>query len=346
MLSGCASSTAKLRTPEVCTPRLSLHLLYEAPNPEAIEYQNSEDEHLYLSAPLLQCQHIDDVFYLYSMDGSGPTIRLDLSAQGQVILSTQTREHVQGNLAVLVDGQLLSMPIIQMPIDGRSLLVDGIADEVVAKSLVYSMRVQSNIGRYQQAISTVSPVIFQAGMPLFLVDKNVLEQKKEQEPPSSDHTQMLVSHTTETQAIKASVTQPFVATKVIRPRDNNVRSTPEQGSSSSTLVATEMSAVVQKLRSLPASTYTIQLIATPNYPLAKAVEQEGNIPSTSPTAPRYLYKTQRNKQVWYLVVQGEYASLQEARQAAQQHVRPYYQDAWIKRLHKVHQELDELSPAI
>ncbi|MGL4602472.1 MAG: hypothetical protein ACRCVE_13585, partial [Plesiomonas sp.] len=87
VLSGCAPSAMSFRTDEACTPRLSLHLLYEAQNPDAIAFRNSEDERFYLSAPLLQCQHIDDVFYIYSMDGSGPTIRLDLSAQGQAILS-------------------------------------------------------------------------------------------------------------------------------------------------------------------------------------------------------------------------------------------------------------------
>ncbi|MGL4979468.1 MAG: hypothetical protein ACRC5U_07765, partial [Plesiomonas sp.] len=103
----------------------------------------------------------------------------------------------------------------------------------------------------------------------------------------------------------------------------------------------DISAVRQKLRSMPTSAYTIQLIATPNYPLAKAVEQERNIPSAGTPIPRYLYKTLRHKQAWYLVVLGEYGSLQEARTAAQQHVTPYYTDAWIKSVRKVHQELAE-----
>ncbi|MGL5345034.1 MAG: SPOR domain-containing protein [Plesiomonas sp.] len=350
VLSGCAPSAMSFRTDEACTPRLSLHLLYEAQNPDAIAFRNSEDERFYLSAPLLQCQHIDDVFYIYSMDGSGPTIRLDLSAQGQAILSTQTREHVRGNLAVLIDGQLLSMPIIQMPIDGSSLLIDGIADEVVAKSLVHSIRAQSNIGRYQQAISTVPPVIFQAGMPLFPVEKSTLVPTLPQPDASlSSQVEIATPLATVTPTTDTPETDMLDATNAAQPLSSHPPAfvptvlipTPSAG-----LSEPDISAVRQKLRSMPASAYTIQLIATPNYPLAKAVEQERNIPSAGTPMPRYLYKTLRHKQAWYLVVLGEYGSLQEARTAAQQHVTPYYTDAWIKSVRKVHQELAEPESAI
>ncbi|MGL5757310.1 SPOR domain-containing protein [Plesiomonas sp.] len=319
-------------------------------NPDAVEFSNSEDERFYLSAPLLQCQHIDDVFYIYSMDGSGPTVRIDLSAQGQAILSEQTREHVRGNLAVLIDGQLLSMPIIQMPIDGRSLLIDGIADEVVAKSLVHSMRAQSNIGRYQQSISPEPPIIFQAGMPLFPVEKStrVPIQSKQKVPVLPQASTATTSMFTAPDADLVDTDTPNTAS-VLQPLNYIPPVLVPTVHTRTSLVDVsdpDISIAAQKLRSMSASAYTIQLIATPNYPLAKAVEQERNIPSAGTSMPRYLYKTLRHKQEWYLVVLGEYGSLQEARTAAQQHVTPYYTDAWIKSVRKVHQELAEPDPAI
>ncbi|MGL5239032.1 MAG: SPOR domain-containing protein [Plesiomonas shigelloides] len=332
LLSGCA---APLK-PTTCTPRLTLHLLYPSASAQALTYRNPEGEQLYLSPTLLQCQHIDDVFYIYSMDGSGPTLRLDLAPQGQAILSQQTSEHVRGNLAILIDGQLLATPIIQMPIDGNSLLINGINDEVVAKSLVSSMKAQSNIGRYQVSAHRRAevPVLFQAGMQLQpLIAQTTLptptdieaEATNPDTSPSAPHTaDLALADTTEL---------------------DRQRQAPSANHEVQLGIALNKAELLQqtlpKLRAMNNSNYTIQLLATRNYPIAQALLQEPGIKS-----PLYLYRTWRSGQDWYLVVTGEFATLSEARSAAtSEKMAQLYHDAWVKSVRKVHQELNANAPS-
>lgn len=348
LLSGCA---APLK-PTTCTPRLTLHLLYPSTTADALTYRNPEGEQLYLSRALLQCQHIDDVFYIYSMDGSGPTLRLDLAPHGQAILSQQTSEHVRGNLAILIDGQLLATPIIQMPIDGNSLLINGINDEVVAKSVVSSMKAQSNIGRYQISENrrTEAPVLFQAGMQL----QPLIPQATP--PASSNAEQISDSETTEAEAPRHVAhtrtdsktpkvdSKPLSAAAAESATSGRQRHAPTASHETQLGLALSKADLLQqtlpKLQAMNNSHYTIQLLATRNYPIAQALLQEPGVKS-----PLYLYRTWRNGQDWYLVVTGEFATLSEARAAAtSEKMAQLYHDAWVKSVRKVHQELKAPTP--
>lgn len=347
LLTGCSTTL----TPPVCTPRLTLHLLYPSATAEAFSYRNPEDELLYLSAPLLQCQHIDDVFYIYSMDGSGPTLRLDLAPQGQAILSQQTSEHVRGNLAILIDGQLLATPIIQMPIDGNSLLINGINDEVVAKSLVNSMKAQSNIGRYQVSAQrrAETPVLFQAGMQLQPQMPQAMPQttpaaSANAQPASDSEVKSISATRTGSKTIEANSKLSSAALAELADSDHQ-RQAPTARHEAQLGLALSKAELLQqalpKLQAMNNGNYTIQLLATRNYPIAQALLQEPGIKS-----PLYLYRTWRNGQDWYLVVTGEFASLSEARAAAtSEKMAQLYHDAWVKSVRKVHQELKAPAPA-
>ena len=58
-------------------------------------------------------------------DANGPSIRIELTAAGAKRFTEITTSHVDKRIAIVLDGQLASMPVVKEPILGGSLAISG-----------------------------------------------------------------------------------------------------------------------------------------------------------------------------------------------------------------------------
>src|SRR5206468_2917911 len=98
---------------------------------------------LLVGAPLLGSNNLRSVVAAPSPGTSGWQLNLELDHDGAKIFEQATRDHLDQRIAILVDGQVMSAPVVREPIAGGKLAISmggaGADAEREAKTLAAAL---------------------------------------------------------------------------------------------------------------------------------------------------------------------------------------------------------------
>lgn len=84
---------------------------------------------------LLSNRHFASVQVVHDPLANRPEIRIRLTPEGAQLFAAVTREHVRRQIAIVIDGKIVSAPIVNEPITGGSLTISGSFTEKEAQEL-------------------------------------------------------------------------------------------------------------------------------------------------------------------------------------------------------------------
>lgn len=146
---------------------------------EASEEEGVEEDEVSLDAP-----DSDDMFIVTGLTGRfiqgarlsfdqtnrQPYVSLDFNREGRDLFAEITTENVGERLAILLDGEVISSPVIREPIrDGRAMISGGFMDAAEARELVRNI----NLGALPVPIELVSTQTVGATLGQDVVEKGV-----------------------------------------------------------------------------------------------------------------------------------------------------------------------------